>query len=37
MFFLFSNGLGCIGSLIVSALLSLVLMVVLGWVHIPGW
>jgi hypothetical protein len=36
MFFLFSNRLGCIGSLIVSALLSLVLLVLLGWVRVPG-
>lgn len=38
MFLLFSNGLGCLGSLAVSALLTLVLLIVFGWVHLPqGW
>jgi hypothetical protein len=31
MFLMFSNGLGCIGSLIVSALATLVLLWMLGW------
>jgi hypothetical protein len=30
MFFLFSNRLGCLGSLLVSAILTLVLLVILG-------
>lgn len=37
MFFMFSNGLGCIGSLIVSLLVSLLLLVLLGWISVPGW
>lgn len=31
MFFLFSNRLGCAGSLLVSAGLSLVLLYLMGW------
>ena len=31
MFFIFSNGLGCIGSLIVSVIGSLVILALLGW------
>lgn len=40
MFFLFSNRLGCLGSLLISAgitILLLVLLVLLGWVRVPGW
>jgi hypothetical protein len=33
MFFLFSNRLGCLGSLVVSALLTLVLLFLFGVVH----
>ena len=32
MFFMFSNRLGCLGSLAVSAVLTLVLLAVLGWI-----
>jgi hypothetical protein len=31
MFFMFSSGLGCIGSLIVTVLGTLLLLAVLGW------
>jgi hypothetical protein len=31
MFFLFSNRLGCIGSMLISAALTVALLVVLGW------
>jgi hypothetical protein len=31
MFFKFSSGLGCIGSLIVSILVTLVILALLGW------
>ena len=31
MFFMFSSGLGCIGSLIVSVLGTLVILALLGW------
>jgi hypothetical protein len=34
MFFFFSNRLGCVSSLVVSALLTLVLLVLLGWVRL---
>ena len=34
MFFLFSNKLGCLGSLLISAALTLGLLVVLGWVSL---
>lgn len=33
MFFLFSNKLGCVGSLLISAALTLGLLVLLGWVQ----
>ena len=36
MFFLFSNRLGSLGSLRVSAGLTLLLLVLLGWVRLPG-
>lgn len=31
MFFFFSNGIGCLGSIIISIILSLVVMAVLGF------
>ena len=34
MFFFFSNRLGCLGSLMVSALITLVLLVILGVVDL---
>ena len=36
MFFMFSNKLGCVGSLLVSAGVTLLLLVLLGWVSVPG-
>jgi hypothetical protein len=32
MFLFFSNGIGCIGSLVVSAIVSLLLLMFLGWI-----
>jgi hypothetical protein len=32
MFLFFSNGMGCIGSLVVSAIVSLLLLMFLGWI-----
>ena len=32
MFFMFSNGLGCIGSLIISVIGTLLLLVFMGWI-----
>lgn len=32
MFFFFSNRLGCLGSLLISALLTLGLLLLLGWI-----
>jgi hypothetical protein len=32
MFLFFSNGIGCIGSLVVSAVISLLLLMFLGWI-----
>lgn len=37
MFLFFSNKLGCAGSLLLSAAITLVLLIFLGWVRIPGW
>jgi hypothetical protein len=34
MFFLFSTRLGCLGSLAVSALVTLLLLVLFGWVSL---
>jgi hypothetical protein len=34
MFFLFSTRLGCLGSLALSALLTLMVLVLLGWVRL---
>jgi hypothetical protein len=36
MFFLFSNRLGCFGSLLISLGVTFVLLVLLGWVRFPG-
>ena len=32
MFFFFSNGIGCIGSLLISAIATLILLAVLGFI-----
>lgn len=32
MFFFFSNKLGCLGSIVVSVLLSLLLLALFGWI-----
>ena len=37
MFLFFSNKLGCAGSLLLSAAITLLLLVLLGWVRLPGW
>ena len=38
MFFFFSNRLGCLGSLLISAALTLILLLVLGVIGMPqGW
>jgi hypothetical protein len=34
MFFLFSNKLGCVTSLLISAAITLILLVALGWVRL---
>ena len=34
MFFFFSNKLGCLGSLLLSAAITLGLLVLLGWVRL---
>lgn len=36
MFLLFSNGLGCLGSLLVSIAITVALLVMFGWVSLPG-
>lgn len=36
MFFMFSNRLGCMGSLLISAAITLAMLVALGWVSLPG-
>jgi hypothetical protein len=36
MFFLFSNRLGCLKSLLISAAITLLILVLLGWVRLPG-
>ena len=33
MFLFFSNRFGCVGSLLISAAITLGLLVLLGWVH----
>lgn len=37
MFFMFSNRLGCLKSLLISAALTILLLIILGVVQIPGW
>jgi hypothetical protein len=37
MFFFFSNRLGCLGSLLISAAITLGLLVLLGWIDLGGW
>ena len=34
MFFLFSNRIGCLGSLLVSAAATVILLVVFGWIQL---
>jgi hypothetical protein len=34
MFFLFSNRLGCAASIVISLLVSLVLLIAMGWVRL---
>jgi hypothetical protein len=36
MFFFFSNRVGCLGSVLISAMVTLLLLVLLGWVSLPG-
>ena len=36
MFFLFSNKFGCLGSLAVSILGTLALLLLFGWIRLPG-
>ena len=36
MFFFFNNRLGCLGSLLVSAVVTLLLLVLMGWIRVPG-
>ena len=36
MFLFFSSRLGCLGSLGISALLTIVILAMLGWVRLPG-
>ena len=36
MFLFFSNRLGCVGSLLVSAAATLILLVILGIIHLNG-
>ena len=37
MFLFFSNKLGCVGSLLLSAGITLLILVLLGWVQLPRW
>ena len=38
MFFFFSNRLGCLGSLLISAALTIILLLLLGVIGMPsGW
>lgn len=34
MFFFFSNRLGCVSSLLISALITVILLVALGWIQL---
>ena len=36
MFFLFSNRLGCLKSLAISAAATVILLLLLGWIQLPG-
>ena len=36
MFFFFSNRLGCLGSLLVTAIGTLLILVLLGWINLGG-
>ena len=36
MFFLFNNRLGCLRSLLISAVVTLILLALFGYVSIPG-
>jgi hypothetical protein len=36
MFMFFSNRLGCMKSLLISAAVTLLILVLLGWVSLPG-
>ncbi len=39
MFFLFSGRLGCLKSLLISAVITLILLALYGFIHLPrgGW
>jgi hypothetical protein len=34
LFFLFSNRMGCLSSLLISAVVSLILLVAFGWINL---
>jgi hypothetical protein len=34
MFFMFSNRMGCLSSLLVSAIVSIILLVAFGWINL---
>jgi hypothetical protein len=34
LFFLFSNRMGCLRSLLISAVISLILLVLFGWINL---
>jgi hypothetical protein len=36
MFFFFNNRLGCLGSLLISAVMTLLLLVFMGLISVPG-
>jgi len=36
MFFLFSNRMGCLKSLVISAVATVLLLLVMGVIHLPG-
>jgi hypothetical protein len=37
MFFFFSNRLGCLGSIGITIIGSLILLAILGWINLGGW
>jgi hypothetical protein len=37
MFLFFTNRLGCLSSLLISAAITVGLLVLLGWVRLPGY